>query len=57
MHSAEEIANRFPLITAAPLQPNAEDWEPLPEINVESLKQKSEKSMRFRKVVEVRMEK
>ena len=57
MHSAEEIAKLFPLIAAAPLQPNAEDWEPLPEVNVESLKKKGERPMRLRKGVEVRIEK
>ena len=57
MHSAEEIAKLFPLITAAPLQPNAEDWEPPPEVNVESLKMKSEKTMRSRKAAGFRIEK
>ena len=45
LHSAEEIIKRFPLITAAPLQPNAEDWEPPPEDNDISLKSRGEKKM------------
>ena len=31
MHSEEEIEGLFPLIPAAPLQENVEDWEPTPE--------------------------
>ena len=46
LHSTEEIAKLFPLITAAPIQPNAEDWEPLPEYDVISLKVKSDRKMR-----------
>ena len=32
MFSEPEIDRMFPLITASPIQPNAEDWEPELEI-------------------------
>ena len=32
MHSESEIDWMFPMITAAPIQPNAEDWKPEQEI-------------------------
>ena len=46
MHSDEEIEGLFPLITAAPIQANAEDWEPTPEYSEMSPRLKVVRSMK-----------